>query len=278
MVVVDRVDVVERDEVLDLDGLRLLGIERLELAGLDEHVAVGRQLVALDDVLVGDLVAGRRVDALLLDAHAGLAVELVEAHGLARHRGVELDGDGHQPEGDGTGPDRPGHGCRVCPQRRVPPRQGALHAEERVGASTPYPGSRRQRLRGLRRAGRIDRHVAVGIGLGDARRDRVARRPGSGDGTGSAGTVGGSGTIGPTGSPGTGTFSSAMWTGTCCCARHRTAMGLLRRVRSGYPAYAPPNGVSSRRSRSSAIDSKTAIAPASRSSSTPKPPVRTRSS
>ena len=62
---------VEVDEVLDLDGLRLLRIERLELARLDDHVAVGRDLEALDDVVVGDLVARRGVDALLLDAHAG---------------------------------------------------------------------------------------------------------------------------------------------------------------------------------------------------------------
>ena len=125
VVVVDRVDVVERDEVLDLDRLRLLGIERLELARLDQHVAIGRELIALDDVLVGHLVARRRIDALLLDAHAGLAVELMKAHGLARHGGVELDGDGHQPEGDGACPDRPWHGYRLARDRAVPCRRTA---------------------------------------------------------------------------------------------------------------------------------------------------------
>jgi len=75
VVVEDRIDVGELDEVLDLDGLRLLGLERLELAGLDHDIAIGSQLEALDDVLVGDLVARRRVDAALRDAHAGLAAE-----------------------------------------------------------------------------------------------------------------------------------------------------------------------------------------------------------
>src|SRR6185295_15141345 len=39
----------------------------------------------------------------------GLLVELVEAHGLARHRGVHLDGHGDEPERDGATPDRPSH-------------------------------------------------------------------------------------------------------------------------------------------------------------------------
>ena len=66
----DRVDLRELDEVLDLDRPGLLGLQRLELAGLDDHVAVGRELEALDDVVVGDLIAGRRVDALLRYPHA----------------------------------------------------------------------------------------------------------------------------------------------------------------------------------------------------------------
>ncbi len=83
VVVEDRVDLGELDEVLDLDRLGLLRLQRLQLAGLDHDIAVGRDLVALDDVLVGDLLAGLRIDALLGDAHAGLAGELVEANALA---------------------------------------------------------------------------------------------------------------------------------------------------------------------------------------------------
>src|SRR3954471_934458 len=110
VVVHDRVDVREVDEVLDLDGLRLLRIERLELARLDDHVAVRPDLEALDDVLVRDLVARRGVDALLLDAHARGPVELVKPDGFARHRAIELHRHGHQPEADGAGPDRACHG------------------------------------------------------------------------------------------------------------------------------------------------------------------------
>ena len=122
VVVEDRVDLRELDEVLDLDGLGLLGLQRLELAGLDDHVAVGRELEALDDLVVGDLVARRRVDALLGDAHAGLAAELVETHGLAVDRAVELDRDGDQSERDRPGPNRTRHRSQVSPMRAaIPP-------------------------------------------------------------------------------------------------------------------------------------------------------------
>jgi hypothetical protein len=122
VVVEDRVDVRELDEVLDLDRLGLLGLQRLELPGLDDHVAVGGQLEALDDVLVRDLVAGRRVDALLRDAYAGFAAELVEAHGLAVDRAVELDRDGDQAERDRPGPDRTRHSHQVSPMcPAIPP-------------------------------------------------------------------------------------------------------------------------------------------------------------
>ena len=109
VVVVDRVDLGEIDELLDVDRLGRLGVERVELLGLDQHVAVGRELVALDDVLEGDLVAGRRVDPLLADASAGLARQLVEADRLGRGCAVELDGHVDQPEADRAGPDCAGH-------------------------------------------------------------------------------------------------------------------------------------------------------------------------
>src|SRR5262249_12883206 len=109
VVVVDRVDLGELDEVLDLDRLRLLRRECLELAGLDHHVAVLRYLVALDDVLVWHLLAAGGVDALLRDAYAAVAVELVEADVLAIDRAVQLDGHGDQAEADRAGPDGAGH-------------------------------------------------------------------------------------------------------------------------------------------------------------------------
>ena len=110
MVIEDRVDLGELDEVLDLDRLGLLGLECLQLAGLDHDVAVGCKLIALDDVPVGDLLTRARIDALLRDAHARLARELVEAHALAIQGAVELHGHAHHPEADRAGPHRTGHG------------------------------------------------------------------------------------------------------------------------------------------------------------------------
>jgi hypothetical protein len=100
VVVEDRVDVGKVDEVLDLDRLRLLRVERVELLGLDHDVAVGRELVALDDLLVRDLLAGRGVDPLLADPRTSLARKLVEADRLGRSCAVELHRDVDQPEAD----------------------------------------------------------------------------------------------------------------------------------------------------------------------------------
>jgi hypothetical protein len=86
VVVVDRVDLREVDEVLDVDRARALGVERVELVRGDDHVPVLGELEPLDDLLVRDVVAGFGVHALLLDAVARLLVELVEPHGLSRHR------------------------------------------------------------------------------------------------------------------------------------------------------------------------------------------------
>ena len=92
VVVVDRVDLLEVHEVLDVDRARLLRLERLELLGRDRHVVVRADLVALDDLLVRDLVTRGRVHPLLADALARLGVDLVEPDGLARDGAVELDG------------------------------------------------------------------------------------------------------------------------------------------------------------------------------------------
>jgi len=117
VVVEDRVDLVEVHEVLDVDCAGLLGGEAVELLRRDHHVALGADLVALDEVLVRDLLAGARVHALLLDALVVLAVELVEAHGLARDRAEQLHGDVHQPEADGSAPNGARHSPESYPAR-----------------------------------------------------------------------------------------------------------------------------------------------------------------
>ena len=102
MVEVDRVDRLELDEVLDLDRARLLGVELLELVARHHDVLLGRDLVALDDVLVGDLLAVGLGDALVAHAGAVARPQLAEAHLLARDGAVELHGHVEEPEADGT--------------------------------------------------------------------------------------------------------------------------------------------------------------------------------
>ena len=73
MVEVDRVDVVEVDEVLDLDRAGLLRVELLELVAGDDDVLVGGDLIPLDDVFVGDLLAVGLGDPLVADPRAVFA-------------------------------------------------------------------------------------------------------------------------------------------------------------------------------------------------------------
>ncbi|MBB4381810.1 hypothetical protein GGD61_006500 [Bradyrhizobium sp. SBR1B] len=72
------VDLTPVDELVDLDGSR--GFQRdvlkLLLGHLDE--GIGIDLVALDDVLAVDLLAGVGIDLGVLDPVAGLSVQLVE--------------------------------------------------------------------------------------------------------------------------------------------------------------------------------------------------------
>ena len=71
-------DLAAVDELVDFDSSRRFqrDVLKLFLRHLDEGVGV--DLVALDDVLVGDLLAGVGVHFGVFDAVAGLPVELVE--------------------------------------------------------------------------------------------------------------------------------------------------------------------------------------------------------
>jgi len=109
VVVVDRVDLDEVHELFDVDRLRGLRIERLELLRRDQHVAIGRYLISLDDLLERYLLIGGGIDPLLLDPRAGLGGELVKADRLRRGCAVQLDGHVDQPEADRARPNRTGH-------------------------------------------------------------------------------------------------------------------------------------------------------------------------
>ena len=73
---ISRVDLAAVDELVDLDGPGRFQSHVLELLLRHFDEGVGVDLVALDDVLVGDLLAG--VDLEVLDAVVGLSIELVE--------------------------------------------------------------------------------------------------------------------------------------------------------------------------------------------------------
>jgi len=75
---VDGVDVDQVDELLDVDGPAGLGVDGVELLGVDDDIATPAQVVALDDVVVVDFLAVDRAHAFLVDTAAVGVVELVE--------------------------------------------------------------------------------------------------------------------------------------------------------------------------------------------------------
>jgi len=75
---ISRIDFAAIDEVVDPDRSRRFQRDVLELPLCHLDECVGVDLVALDDVLVVDLLAGISVHLGVLDAVAGLSVELVE--------------------------------------------------------------------------------------------------------------------------------------------------------------------------------------------------------
>ena len=81
--VIDLVEIAPLDllglhELGDVDRVRGRGLERLELLGLEQHVLILRELVALDDLLARHDLAACATDQLLLDARAVLLVDQVE--------------------------------------------------------------------------------------------------------------------------------------------------------------------------------------------------------
>src|SRR5262249_49392835 len=102
---VTRVDLLALDELIDLD--RACGLERdvLELVLRHLEVAALVDLITLDDVVVGNLLAGLRVDADVFDAMAGVLVDLIEADFLGvGGSGIERHRTGHEREAEKTFP------------------------------------------------------------------------------------------------------------------------------------------------------------------------------
>ncbi len=97
--VVSLVDLPLGDELVDIDRVGALDLDRLKLFGLDFHVFPAGQLIAPTLVVFVDDTARLLVDHLLTKAVASLAVDLVEARLLGLARGwMNRDGAGHKRE------------------------------------------------------------------------------------------------------------------------------------------------------------------------------------
>src|SRR5438067_958180 len=106
---VDRVDVLQLDELDDVDGPGRLHGHGVEVLVLHDDVLALLVLVALHDVLVGNLFTTDRTGPLVLDPPVVLVVQLVELEGLLLGGRVEADRDRNESERDGPLPHRPRH-------------------------------------------------------------------------------------------------------------------------------------------------------------------------
>ena len=156
---VDRIDLGEGDELLDVDRAVRGGLERLQLLVGEEHVLFFRELVALHDLAaLDDALAGRTEELLLDPAPAGL-VQHVEGQRLGARRHVETYRNGHETEADGPRPDRAcGHTLPPSGIVSSTARRGIGSAEARLSVGPRRSpggacGSRPHRCRTRRRCG-----------------------------------------------------------------------------------------------------------------------------
>src|SRR5262245_1701262 len=100
-------------EVLDLERLSGGHPRLLEVLVGEDHELTLLDLVALHDVLPGNLTALLFAHALVVDGASVPVVEEPEAQlAPAGHRGIEADRDGHQAEGHRSSPDGARHARR----------------------------------------------------------------------------------------------------------------------------------------------------------------------
>src|SRR4029079_12713620 len=93
---IDRIDGRVVGELLEVDDAGRFDADLLDVLLVDDDVAPLLELVALDDVGVGDLAFAFRAPAFLLDAGLAFAVELVEAQrraGVGRREHLDRDVD-----------------------------------------------------------------------------------------------------------------------------------------------------------------------------------------
>jgi hypothetical protein len=112
------IDLAAVDELVDFYGPGGFQRDVLELLLADLDEGVGVDLVALDDVFVGHFLAGVRIHLRILDAVAGLPVELVERDLLGFRGGrVQRDWTGDERKAEKAFPIRAGGHGRCTPNR-----------------------------------------------------------------------------------------------------------------------------------------------------------------
>ena len=117
---VDRIHLVDRHELLDLDRLVAPGLERLQLLVGQDHVLIPRILVAAHRGAALDRLAALGAHVLLLEAGAVGRVQHVEVHALRAGRRIHLDRDRDETEGDRPGGRRASrHGGTCTGEGRV---------------------------------------------------------------------------------------------------------------------------------------------------------------
>ena len=117
---VDRVDLVEGDEVADVDGVGELDVQPIEILRLDRHVVPLLDFEGAHDVVRVNVLAGVLADLVVADRLEVAAVDEVEPQ-LARARGGQHpDRDADQPERDRPAPDRTRRHTTVVSAGRAP--------------------------------------------------------------------------------------------------------------------------------------------------------------
>jgi hypothetical protein len=104
MVEVDRVNVRDVDERLDVDRAGLARRGGGEVLVGEHHLPAVVELVAVPDRLERDLLVLLRAEAACLDRSAVLAVQLAEVHVEVAHAAVQRHRDVDEPEADRAGP------------------------------------------------------------------------------------------------------------------------------------------------------------------------------
>ena len=110
---IDRVDLFERDEIADVDRVRELDVEPIEVLVLEWNEPALLDLEPADDLVGVDMLACVLAHLVVADRGQIVLVEEVELQLLGVDRRVHLHGNADQSERDRSAPDRSRHALLV---------------------------------------------------------------------------------------------------------------------------------------------------------------------